>query len=98
MAENTEVVAKAPVMRRGVASARGTQRLKFTHEDANKATGLFIAHLDSVEVSMIKIGEDKQGMPSFNGLEIPKLRFIFTSNDENVAKRKNAVLSFNAVE
>mgnify|MGYP003313872074 CR=1 FL=1 len=97
MAEQ-ETTAPKTIIKRGVASARGTQRLKFTHEDANKQTGLFIAHLESVEVSMIKIGEDKQGMPSFNGLEIPKLRFLFTSNEENPAKRKYAVLQFNAVE
>lgn len=102
MAENT--VGNAPsaqgatVVRRGVANARGTSRLKFSHEDVNKATGLFLAHLDTVDVSTIKIGEDKQGMPSFNGLEIPKLRFTFASNDDVITKRKYITLQFNAVE
>lgn len=92
---NAEVVKK--VVRRGLGNARGTTRLKFTHEIA-KQNGLFIAHLDSVAVSMIKIGEDKTGMPSFNGLEIPKLSIVFASNETEVNKRHYVTLSFNAVE
>ena len=94
MAENTTT----PIIKRGVSSARGTQRLKFTEKDANRQTGLFEAHLDTVDVSMIKIGEDRTGMPSFNGLEIPKLRFTFASNDASPLKRKYVTLAFNAVE
>ena len=94
MAENTATT----IIKRGVGSARGTQRLKFTEKDANRQTGLFEAHLDTVDVSMIKIGEDRTGMPSFNGLEIPKIRFTFASNDVSPLKRKYITLSFNAVE
>ena len=78
--ENVENQAKSKVTRRGVAAARGTTRLKFTHELA-KQNGLFIGHLESVTVSMIQIGEDKTGMPSFNGLEIPKIVLTFASNE-----------------
>lgn len=85
------------VARRGIATARGTQRLKFNHTDA-KQNGLFLAHLDNVEVKMIKIGEESTGMPSFNGLEIPRISFYFTSNEADEAKRKHAILSFTAVE
>lgn len=85
------------VSRRGVAAARGTTRLKFSHELA-KPNGLFIAHLESVAVSMIQIGEDKTGMPSFNGLEIPKIVFTFASNEPEQAKRHYVTLQFNAVE
>ena len=85
------------VNRRGVANARGTQRLKFTHELA-KQNGLFLAHLEDVKVSMITIGEDKTGMPSFNGLEIPKIVFTFASNEEDANKRHYVTLQFNAVE
>lgn len=92
---NAEVVKK--VVRRGLGSARGTTRLKFTHELA-KQNGLFIAHLESVAVSMIHIGEDKTGMPSFNGLDIPKLTLTFASNESEPTKRHYATLSFNAVE
>lgn len=91
-----EVNTTAP--RRGVASARGTTRLKFTHTDADSATGLFRAHLENVDVTTIKIAENSQGMPSFNGLEIPRLRFNFASNEQVAAKRKYITLSFNAVE
>lgn len=88
---------KTTIARRGIATARGTQRLKFSHTDA-KANGLFLAHLESVDVSMIKIGEDTTGLPSFNGLEIPRLRFLFTSNEPDEAKRKYVTLSFTPAE
>lgn len=96
------VAAEAPVetkkvSRRGIGSARGTTRLKFSHEQA-KQNGLFLGHLDSVVVSMIQIGEDKTGMPSFNGLEIPKLTITFASNEEEVNKRHYQSLTFTAVE
>lgn len=85
------------VLRRGVASARGTARLKFSHELANR-NGLFTGHLDSVTTSMIAIGEDKTGMPSFNGLEIPKIVFTFASNEPEANKRHYVTLQFTAVE
>ena len=85
------------VVRRGVGSARGTTRLKFTHTNA-KSNGLFVAHLDDVTVKSITIGEDTTGMPSFNGLEIPKLILTFASNEEDVNKRQYVTLQFTAVE
>lgn len=95
-----QVKTEAPVKkvnRRGLGSARGTTRLKFSHEQARN-NGLFVGHLDSVEVKMIQIGEDKTGMPSFNGLEIPKLVLTFASNEEDVNKRHYIVQQFTAVE
>lgn len=92
-----EATSEVKKVRRGIAAARGTTRLKFSHEQA-KLNGLFIAHLDSVAVNMIKIGEDKTGMPSFNGLEIPKLVLTFASNEAEVAKRHYVTLQFTAVE
>lgn len=92
-----EATKEVKKVRRGIAAARGTTRLKFSHEQA-KLNGLFIAHLDSVATSMIQIGEDKTGMPSFNGLEIPKLVFTFASNEAEVAKRHYVILQFTAVE
>lgn len=88
---------KKTINRRGVATARGTSRLKFSHENA-KPNGLFIAHLESVEVSKILIGEETTGLPSFNGLEIPKIVFTFASNEDDANKRKYVTLQFNAVE
>ena len=81
-------------IKRGLSTARGTVRLKFTHSDAVGTNGLFLAHLDSVQVTDIKIGEDKTGMPSFNGLTIPRLSFTFASNDDDVNKRRYITLSF----
>lgn len=92
----SESVQKTKV-RRGIANARGTVRLKFSHEHA-KPNGLFIAHLDNVEVSEILIGEDSTGMPSFNGLSVPRLQFTFASNEEEVSKRHYVTKSFTAVE
>lgn len=88
---------KEKKVRRGVASARGTTRLKFSHENAMQ-NGLFIGHIDSVVVSIIKIGEDTTGMPSFNGYEIPRITITFASNEEEAAKRHYIPLTFNAVE
>lgn len=85
------------VNRRGIASARGTSRLKFSHELA-KQNGLFIGHLDSVTLNTINIGEDSTGMPSFNGLEIPRITITFASNEEDVTKRHYISITFNAVE
>ncbi len=96
-------VATAPVaetpkkVKRGIGSARGTQRLRFSHEHAN-SNGLFYAHLDSVTVNMINIGESSTGMPSFNGCSIPRIAFTFASNESDVNARKYQTLSFNAVE
>ena len=86
------------VVRRGVSNeTRGTTRLKFSHKDA-KQNGLFLAHIDSIEVNMMKVGEDKNGMPSFAGCEVPKLVIRFASNEENVDARRWVTLQFNAVE
>lgn len=86
------------VNRRGIGSARGTERLKFSHEHANAKTGLFIGHLESVEVKTITIGEDTTGLPSFNGMEIPKVVLTFASNEEEANKRRYQTLQFTAVE
>ena len=94
---NEEVKVEKKVIRRGIGTARGTTRLKFTHEIA-KPNGLFLAHLDSVEVKTITIGEDKTGMPSFNGMELPKLVLTFASNEEDVNKRHYTTLQFLPVE
>lgn len=85
------------VVRRGLGSARGTERLKFSHEMAQN-NGLFIGHLDSVEVRKITIGEDTTGMPSFNGMEIPQLVLTFASNEAEANKRHYITLRWSAVE
>lgn len=83
--------------RRGLGTARGTTRLKFDHKMA-LPNGLFLGHIDEVTVKMVKIGEDTSGMPSFNGLEVPRLSIVFASNEPNPTDRKYATLSFMAQE
>ena len=85
------------VSRRGLGSARGTARLKFGNDQA-KPNGLFLGHLEEVKYSTITIGEDKTGMPSFNGFEIPKLTLTFASNEEDPNKRHYVSKIFTAVE
>lgn len=83
---------------RGIGTARGTTRLKFSHEQANPNNGLFQAHLESVTVGTAKIGEETTGMPQFNGMEIPRLALVFASNEPEVAKRHYITLSWSAQE
>ena len=97
MSEQVKETVEKKVVRRGIGTARGTTRLKFSNEQA-KNNGLFIAHLDSVEVKTITIGEEKTGMPSFNGMELPKLVLTFASNEDDVAKRHYINLQFLPVE
>jgi hypothetical protein len=86
------------VNKRGITNAtRGASRLRFDNSDA-RPNGLFQAYIENIEVREITIGEDTSGMPSFNGLAIPKLVITFASTTEDPNKRKYAVLAFNAVE
>lgn len=95
----SEVNQERKVVRRGISNATaGTTKLKFTEKDAKPQNGLFIAHLDSVTVDEINVGEDKSGLPSFAGLAIPRIRFVFSSNEPEVNRRKYATLQFSAVE
>ena len=83
---------------RGIGTARGTTRLKFSHELANPQTGLFLAHIENVIVGTAKIGDDTTGMPQFNGMEIPRLAITFASNEPEVNKRHYITLSWSAQE
>ena len=82
--------------RRGISNeTRATRRLKFDDvRDANKANGLFQGHLESVEVKDITIGEETTGMPSFNGMTVPKLILTFASNHPAVAERRYVSMQF----
>lgn len=95
--QETPIEEVKKVSRRGLGSARGTARLKFGNDQA-KPNGLFLGHLEEVKYSTITIGEDKTGMPSFNGFEIPKLTLTFTSNEEDPNKRHYVSKTFTAVE
>lgn len=95
--QETPIEEVKKVSRRGLGSARGTARLKFSNDQA-KPNGLFLGHLEEVKCSTITIGEDKTGMPSFNGFEIPKLTLTFASNEEDPNKRHYVSKTFTAVE
>lgn len=95
--QETPIEEVKKVSRRGLGSARGTARLKFCNDQA-KPNGLFLGHLEEVKYSTITIGEDKTGMPSFNGFEIPKLTLTFASNEEDPNKRHYVSKTFTAVE
>lgn len=95
--QETPIEEVKKVSRRGLGSARGTTHLKFGNDQA-KPNGLFLGHLEEVKYSTITIGEDKTGMPSFNGFEIPKLTLTFASNEEDPNKRHYVSKTFTAVE
>lgn len=95
--QETPIEEVKKVSRRGLGSAHGTARLKFGNDQA-KPNGLFLGHLEEVKYSTITIGEDKTGMPSFNGFEIPKLTLTFASNEEDPNKRHYVSKTFTAVE
>ena len=87
------------VVRRGINNTTtGTARLKFSENDANPSNGLFLAHIENVEITEATIGEDKTGIPSFAGLTIPFLNIYFASNDADVNRRKYVRLRFSPVE
>ena len=75
--------------RRGITNAtRSTTRKKFNEKtDANQTNGLFLAHLDSVEVKMVKPQEDG-GLAQFAGLDVPVLTITYASNEAKADDRK----------
>ena len=75
-----------------------TSRLKFKPSDADPSTGLFLAHLESVDVRMSNPKEDNTSRPSFNGLAVPYIVFTFASNEADASRRKYVSLNFSAVE
>ncbi len=105
MAEETKAPAASaqaapakPARRRGITNETvGTTRLRFSHVDA-KPNGLFVGHLDDVQITKVDIKEDSAGMPSFRGIELSRLVFTFASNEEDKTKRRYQTLSFLPVE
>ena len=93
--------AEAPKKRRlrGISNdTRSVVRKKFDEKrDANRTNGLFIGHLDNVEVAWATLKEDAN-IPQFAGLAVPYLTFTFTSNEDNPNDRKYSIVRFGAVE
>ena len=77
---------------------RAVVRKKFDEKrDANRTNGLFIGHLDAVEVNWATLKDDAN-IPQFAGLAVPYLTFTFCSNEENANDRKYTTVRFGAVE
>lgn len=78
--------------RRGISNdTRGTSRLKFDTKRDIKPNGLFLGHLDSIEVKSMNYGD--KGESSFAGLEVPVFVATFASNDDNALLRKYVTLT-----
>lgn len=77
---------------------RAVVRKKFDEKrDANKTNGLFIGHLENVEVNWATLKDDAN-IPQFAGMAVPYLTFTFCSNEANENDRKYTTVRFGAVE
>lgn len=75
--------------RRGITNeVRATARLKFSQRDANPQNGLFLGHIEDIKLVETTIGEESAGLPSFNGMTIPKVNIIFASNHKTANERR----------
>lgn len=82
-------VSTAKKKRRGINNdTRSTTRLKFDERrDMNKTNGLFVGHLDNVEIQWATIGEEAN-IQQFAGLAIPMLVLTFASNHDTANERR----------
>lgn len=94
MAKETE---PKVIKRRGIVTAQAVNRKKFSHQDA-KPCGLFLAHLEEINIQDVDFSENNAGAPSFSGLKVPRISFVFCTNEENPSDRKYYTHSFLAVE
>ena len=90
-----EAVNTVKKVRRGVSNAtRATVRKKFDEKtDMNTSNGLFVAHLDSIDV---RVGEAKDdgSLSQFAGIQVPSIHFTYASNAKNPDERKYYTQSF----
>lgn len=88
--------------RRSISSSARTTILRFHEKDAvatpGPAQGLFIGHLENVEVAWATLAEDTKGLPSFAGKAVPRLVLRFESNQTNVDERRHVSMTFLPVE
>lgn len=69
--------------KRGITNeTRSVSRLKF-HERDCAANGLFLTNFRSIEVGWATIGQETQGLPSYNGEAVPRLSITVVSAKEN---------------
>lgn len=97
MPEGTNTPIEKKVKRRGISNETvSTTRLKFSHTDM-RPNGLFIAHLDDVQLSEVDMKDDS-AMVSFRGTKVNRLVLTFASNEDDANKRKYVYLNFMPVE
>ena len=85
--------------RRGINNeTRAASRLKFDERRDAKPNGLFIGHLDNIEITWATIGEEVTGLQSFAGLAVPRLVLTFASNDKEEVTRRYVIHSFMPAE
>ena len=88
--------------RRSISSSARTTILRFHEKDAvatpGPAQGLFIGHLETVEVAWATLAEDTKGLPSFAGKAVPRLVLRFESNQTNLDERRHVSMTFLPVE
>lgn len=88
--------------RRSISSSARTTILRFHEKDAvatpGPAQGLFIGHLETVEVAWATLAEDTKGLPSFAGKAVPRLVLRFESNQTNIDERRHVSMTFLPVE
>lgn len=84
-------VDEKPVMaksrnRRGISNTtQATAQLKFHEKDATQY-GLFVGHLDNVQVATSIADENNK---SFAGINVPRITFYFASNHANVVEQRH---------
>lgn len=97
MPEGTNTPIEKKTKRRGISNETvSTSRLKFSHTDM-RPNGLFIAHLDDVQLSEVDMKDDS-AMVSFRGTKVNRLVLTFASNEDDVNKRRYVYLNFMPVE
>ena len=88
--------AEAPAKknRRGVSNqTQAVNQLRFHEKDAAQ-NGLFIGHLESVQVDWSVSDENKQ----FSGMKVPRLTYHFASNHANISERRHVYHTLFPVE
>lgn len=76
--------------RRGInKDTRSSNRIKYDVRDMVQGSGLFQGICHELKLDYVTIGEDKDGMPSFTGMKIPRITITFKSpepKEENLKR------------
>lgn len=77
----------------------GSSRIPFNEQDADRNIGLFLAQIDSVEVTSATYndGDDKAKVSPFAGHKVPRIAITWSNGNADKSKAKYYTHSFNAV-